>query len=160
MIAEIDKMSPASRVWIYQADRELNEVELSGINEAGFEFVQNWTAHKNPLLAGFAVYYNRFIVFAIDDSIEGASGCSIDKSIHLIREFESEYQISLLNRMNLAYKMDGNIYSCKKQEFEALLKSGKINEQTIVFNNLVENIGQFRDNWEVPLEKSWHKQMI
>lgn len=160
MIAEIEKMSPTSRVWIYQSDREFTEFELEGIHTAGFEFVENWTAHKNPLLAGFAVYYNRFIVFAIDDSMEGASGCSIDKSIHLIRNFESQFGLSLLNRMDLAYRNNGSIYSAKKAEFEDLLKAGKIDSQTIVFNNMVENLDAFRTNWEVPLEKSWHKQLI
>lgn len=160
MIAEISKMSPASRVWIYQADREFTPAESERILEEGMHFIQSWTAHENPLLAGFTLKYNRFIVFAIDDSIEGASGCSIDKSVHLVRKFEKDFGVSLLNRLNVAYRADGKIFSCSKNEFESLLKAGKLNEQTIVFNNMVASLADFNKNWEVSLANSWHKDLM
>ncbi len=160
MRAEIQKMSPSSKVWIYQADREFNEVEAAQIQLQGLQFIENWTAHDNPLLAGFSLLYNRFLLFVVDEESTGASGCSIDKSIHLIRKFENDFNVSLLNRLNVAYKVDDKIYSTSKAEFEDLLKDGKINEKTIVFNNMVLNLGEFNAKWEGSIENSWHKQLI
>jgi len=160
MRAEIQKMSPSSKVWIYQADREFNEDEASQIQLQGLQFIENWTAHDNPLLAGFSLLYNRFLLFVVDEESAGASGCSIDKSIHLIRKFENDFKVSLLNRLNVAYKVDDKIHSTSKAEFEDLLKAGKINEKTIVFNNMVLNLGDFYAKWEGSIENSWHKQLI
>ena len=33
----------------------------------------------------------------------------------------------------------------------------KITPETIVFNNLVQNLAEFQEKWEVPIKDSWHK---
>ena len=36
----------------------------------------------------------------------------------------------------------------------------KVNENTIVFNNLVQNKQDFEQNWRVELKNSWHKNLL
>jgi hypothetical protein len=47
-----------------------------------------------------------------------------------------------------------------KSKFEELLHAGALNENTIVFNNLITNKAELDHAWEVPMEKSWHKVML
>ena len=35
-----------------------------------------------------------------------------------------------------------------------------LDENTVVFNNLIEVKSDLDDNWEVPLSRSWHKQWL
>jgi hypothetical protein len=41
-----------------------------------------------------------------------------------------------------------------------MLRSGKINSNTSVFNNLVQDLQQLETKWEVPFKNSWHQQLF
>ena len=40
------------------------------------------------------------------------------------------------------------------------LRKGSINSKTIVFNNLINDVGGYKSQWEVSLEDSWHSRFI
>ncbi|MGB0391923.1 MAG: ABC transporter ATPase [Salibacteraceae bacterium] len=150
-----------SRVWIYTANRELTANEVNLMNQKGSAFVQSWKVHGTPLQAGFEIVYNRFIIIAVNENVAGASGCSIDSSVGLMKQFESEFNIVLLDKMNLGYHGDNNsVEVLSMMEFQNKLDQGGIHSETIVFNNLVETLGEVRTLWEVPLKNSWHKQLL
>ncbi|MDO3627269.1 ABC transporter ATPase [Mucilaginibacter sp. BT774] len=154
------RFSEQSRVWIYQSDRELYDDEAKQLHEILNKFASEWTAHNNQLKAKAEIRYNRFLILIVDESQAGASGCSIDKSVNFIKGIEQEFGISLLDRFNLAYREGEKVLSAPRDEFEDLLRSGKINSNTIVYNNLVQNLGQLETNWEVPFKDSWHNQLF
>ena len=154
------EFSPASKIWIYQSDRELSETETREIQALLNQFASSWTAHNQQLKAAAQVMYKRFIVLLVDESRAGASGCSIDKSVHLIKGMEQEFGISLFDRFNTAYLSGDQILSANREEFEKLLREGKVNNNTIVFNNLVANLADFNTKWKVPLKDSWHARVF
>lgn len=155
-----NNIAPDSRVWVYQSNRELTASETETLKKAALNFVAGWTAHEMPLDAGAEIFYNRFLVLMVDEKQAGASGCSIDKSVKFIKEAEANLGITLMDRMNLAYKEGDKVLSCSKAEFEQLMLSGKINDETIVFNNLVGTKAELDTNWEIPLANSWHKNLV
>ena len=106
------------------------------------------------------VKYNRFIMLLVDEDQAGATGCSIDKSVHLMKQIEQEYHINLFDRFNLAYRTDSGIASAPRAEFEELIKTGVIDENTILFNNMVQTLTDLQTKWEVPLKDSWHMQFF
>ncbi|RKR80025.1 hypothetical protein BDD43_0114 [Mucilaginibacter gracilis] len=153
--------SENSRIWIYQSNRELNPAELALTERILNEFTVDWTAHNNLLKAKAEVRYNRFIILTVDESQTGASGCSIDKSVALMKKLEQEFNINLFDRFNTAYRTaNGNITTATRAEFEELIKQGIINTDTTVFNNLVNKLGDLATKWEVPYKNSWHKQVF
>ena len=154
------QFSENSRVWVYQADRELSAAETEQVQQQLDSFTTSWTAHNNQLKAKAEVRYNRFLVLIVDESQAGASGCSIDKSVNFIKRLEQEFKINLLDRFNLAYREREKVLSAPRDEFEDLLRSGKINSSTIVYNNLVQNLEQLETKWEVPFKDSWHNQLF
>lgn len=153
-------MPADSRVWIYQADREFTEKEISLISDKCHAFVEEWTAHKQQLKATFDIRYFRFIIFMIDEEAAKASGCSIDKSVHFIQQLEEEFNVSLLNRQLFAYKTDDGVKTVDQSTFEKAVIAGIVNDDTIVFNNLLYTKDELDKNWEVPLKNSWHRQFI
>lgn len=149
-------ISPHSRIWIYQSSEEFIPKQLKTIEELKNIFLQHWESHGNPVKGKIEVLHNRFIVIVIDEADEKSCGRSVDASIHLMKELEKELNVSLLNRMLVAYKKGEQIFSCTLPEFEALAKKGDVDSNTIVFNNTVHTLAEFEKNWEVPVEKSWH----
>lgn len=154
------QFSENSRVWIYQSDRELTGAQVAQLQVQLDNFTTGWTAHNNQLKAKAEIRYNRFIILVVDESQAGASGCSIDKSVNFMKQVEQAYGINLFDRFNLAYRSDSGILSVPRDEFEALLKNGTITNDTIVFNNLAQNLTELESKWEVPFKDSWHVRLF
>ncbi|RYU90846.1 ABC transporter ATPase [Mucilaginibacter terrigena] len=154
------EFSSHSRVWVYQSDRKLTDTEVLQAQILLDNFTTGWTAHNNQLLAKAEIRYNRFLILIVDESQAGASGCSIDKSVNFMKQMEQQFGINLFDRFNLAYRDGEEVVSVSRHQFEELLKAGTINTETIVFNNLAQNITELQTKWEVPFKDSWHIQLF
>ena len=154
------QFSENSRVWVYQSDKKLSDVQLIELQAALNNFTTTWTAHNNQLKAKGELRYNRFIILVVDESQAGASGCSIDKSVHFMKQIEQHFGINLFDRFNLAYRNDQEILSVPRAAFEELLISKAINADTTVFNNMVQTLSELQNKWEVPFKDSWHAKLF
>jgi len=152
--------SENSRVWVYQSNRELNNNEAAEAKVLLDNFTTGWTAHNNQLKAKAEIRYNRFFILIVDESQAGASGCSIDKSVHFMQALEAKFGINLFDRFNLAYHEGNEVLSAPRHTFEEKLKQGSITTTTIVFNNMVQNLAELNTKWEVPFKDSWHIQLF
>jgi len=153
-------ISEDSRIWIYQSDKVFNEAEVTHIQQKLNDFTSQWLAHGNKLAALGEVRFNQFIILSVDEMQAGATGCSIDKSVKLIQEIEQELSVNLFDRFRVAYREGDNIISCDRQEFEDFIKTGKVTEQTIVFNNLISTRKELETNWQIEMKSSWHSQVF
>ena len=150
-----------SRVWVYTSNREFTPTEVEQITSMGNEFAGGWQVHGKPLKAAFEVVYNRFLVFGVDEQVAGASGCSIDSSVRLMKTIEQEFNAVLLDKLNLAFHGSQNTVEVLPMfEFQKEIDNGGIHSETIVFNNLVETVEELNKSWEIPLNKSWHNQLL
>lgn len=149
-------ISENSRVWIYQSNRPFTASEEDAVKKALNEFTGQWQAHGQQLAAASDIRYNRFIILSVDESQAGTTGCSIDKSVGLIKEIEKHFNVNLFDRFNIAYKEGDNVLATDRDGFEKLIAEGKVNEDTVVFNNLVQTVAELHSKWEVPFKDSWH----
>lgn len=147
-------MRPESRVWIYQAERAF-DAEVDLVSKILTDFVAQWQAHRQQLFASYEIVYNQFIIFAVDEEMASASGCSIDSSVRVIQEIEKKLNISLLNRMLLAYRKDKDIKVISRADFAKNYNTGDFTPDLIVFNNTIQYVKDL-DKWEVPALESWH----
>jgi hypothetical protein len=152
--------SPQSRVWIYQSDRKFTSAEENQILNKLAAFTNQWKAHGNELLAKAEIRYGFFIILTVDESQAGVTGCSIDSSVRLIKEIESEYHIDLFNRFNIAYKVNDEVKVQAKEDFETLVNIKQVTPETIVFNNMVQTLADLESKWEVPFKNSWHSTVF
>ena len=149
-----------SRVWIYQAQAPLSPKNAQEIEAHLTKFADTWVSHNNQLQAFAKVYHHQFLVLMVDENQAGASGCSIDKSVHFMQQLEQHYKIVLFDRMTFTYKDGETIKSADKQEFAELYKVGAIDDTTLVFDNLIKTKKDFDTQWIKPLGTSWHKRMV
>ncbi len=160
-VKEIFSQLPeSSRVWIYQCNRELTKDEANIIREKIAEFVKQWTSHSRQVIADGDVFYDRFIVLVADESAFTVSGCSIDSSVGFIRQLEQQHNLSLFDRLNVAYRENGSIKALDQKAFQQVIDEGDVGSDTMVFNNLVSTLKDFKDKWEVPLSSSWHQRFF
>jgi hypothetical protein len=150
-----------ARIWIYQANRPFSATELATLRPQLTAFCTRWTAHQQQLAAFGEVFYEQFIVLAVDEKQAGASGCSIDSSVHFLQQLEKEYQVALFDRLQFAY-LDAHeqVQTLNRMTLKARFAEGLINDDTLFFDNLVNQLGAFRTSWLRPLGKSWHRRMV
>ena len=160
MLVEFNTLPETSRVWIYQASRSFTENEIQEIKSKLDVFLDNWTAHGSDLQSGYEIKYKRFIVIALNQNLNMATGCSIDASVNFIQQLEKDYYVDLMDKMNVSYKQGEFIAYKTLLEFKKMAKQHAVSKNTIVFNNLVANKAEYLENWEVPASESWHNRFL
>ncbi|MCB0650311.1 MAG: hypothetical protein KDC85_03475 [Saprospiraceae bacterium] len=149
-----------SRVWIYQNKGPIAADILSLVKEAMAGFAIAWVSHNKQMTAFGGVLEDRFLVLIADESRVGAGGCSIDSSVHFFKGLEDRFGLDLFDRMCFSYKAADGIHTVNRDEFAALFAEGKINDNTIVYDTLVNTKGALDSSFEKPLGQSWHKRMV
>ncbi len=160
MYISFHELPDTSRIWIYQANRSFSETEIAELNTKLEEFISTWTAHGANLNASFEIKYKRFIIIALDQKFNAASGCSIDTSVNFIQQLEKDYNVDLLDKMNVSYKQGEHIAYKNLIDFRKMAKEKAVSPNTIVFNNLVNNKAEYLNEWEVPASDSWHNRFL
>ena len=152
---------PAStRVWIYHSNVPFQDNLIPEVKMHLQQFARNWVSHNNQLRSFGDVLYNRLIVLMVDESMAGASGCSIDKSVNFLKALQDKYQVDLFDRMIFSYKDGEELRSADRDTFAQLYASGQINDETLVLDTLVKNKGEMEAGLFKPLGQSWHKRMV
>ncbi len=160
MLVDFTTLPEESRVWIYQANRSFTDDEIAEIKSKLDIFISNWTAHGSDLQSGYDIKYKRFIIIALNQELNKATGCSIDASVHFIQQLEKDYNVDLMDKMNVSYKQGEYIAYKTLIDFKKMAKEKAVSKNTIVFNNLVTNIAEFNESWEVPASESWHSRFL
>lgn len=160
MLVDFNTLPETSRVWIYQSSRSFTENELKEIASKLKMFIEQWTSHGSDLQSGYEIKYKRFIILGLNQNSNNASGCSIDTSVHFFQQLEQDYNVDLLDKMNVSYKQGEFIAYKTLTDFRKMAKQKAVSKNTIVFNNLVTNIAEYKENWEVPASESWHNRFL
>ncbi|QED36963.1 ABC transporter ATPase [Antarcticibacterium arcticum] len=160
MLIPFNELPDTSRVWIYQANRSFSDTELQEITKKLEEFIASWVAHGANLNASFEIRYKRFIIIALDQAFNAATGCSIDASVNFIQQLEKDYNVDLLDKMNVSYKQGEHVAYKNLVDFRKMAKEKAVSPNTIVFNNLVNTKAEYMNEWEVPASESWHNRFL
>lgn len=160
MYVPFENLPEEAKIWIYQSNRKFSDDEMTEIESDLKTFIENWSAHGSSLEASYLLKYNRFIVLAVNQEVQQATGCSIDSSVGFIQSLEQKYQVDLLDKMNVTFKNGEHVAHKSLIDFKRMAKEKAVTENTIVFNNLVNTIEEFNENWEVPASESWHSRFF
>ena len=160
VVSTAETLSPSSRVWIYQADRPFDEEDLPRLRTQLRAFAEAWVSHNRQLKAFGEVYHNRFVVLMVDESKAGASGCSIDSSVHFLKRLGQEFGVDLFDRLRFSYLALDEVHTVDRNTFAELYASGAIQDETPVFDTLVDTREAFERSFLKPLKESWHFRLV
>jgi hypothetical protein len=153
MYIPFEEMPGHSKIWIFQSDKELSSQQEHFIKQSLKVFIEQWTAHQHSLKASFEILHHYFIIIAVDESHNDASGCSIDKVFITVKQIGSNSGIDFFNRMNIVTKIQDTV---KLYHPDQLINQKTINtDETLVFNNLIDRKGDLETNWLIPIQQSW-----
>lgn len=157
---EIKQYIPAefadhARVWVYQSTRPFNEQQVMEIDEQLHQFTSQWNAHGAPVKGWGKCLFGRFIVLMADETDVAVSGCSTDSSVRVIKSIEKQYDCNLFDRLSITFLVKEKAEVLPIGQVQYAIEKGYINENTLLFNNLVSNKQEILENWLLPLKDSW-----
>jgi hypothetical protein len=155
MYVDFDNLSNDSRLWIYQASNDLNKAQIIAIEAIMRQFTENWEAHQHPLQASYQILFDRFIILAVNGTYHEPSGCSIDKSVAVIKQIEQEVGVQLFDRLNIAYLEGDKVKSINMKELKEKIAENEFSPETFIFNNAIQTKGEMERNWKIQACQSW-----
>jgi len=160
MIVDFKTMPDDSRIWIYQSNRDFNESEIRIINDKTISFLDNWQAHGKDLECSYSIIDKRFIIIAVNESVNPIGGCSIDFSLQLIKDISKSIGIDLLNRLVVNYRLDNKVESLSLSDLKNKIKDGDFSPETIIFNTAINSKSELLSNFEIDIRSSWLSKFI
>ena len=160
MIVDFKTMPDDSRIWIYQSNRDFNESEIGIINDKTISFLDNWQAHGKDLECSYSIIDKRFIIIAVNESVNPIGGCSIDFSLQLIKDISNTIGIDLLNRLVVNYRLDNRVESLSLSDLKNKIKDGDFSPETIIFNTAINSKFELLNNFEIDIRSSWLSKFI
>lgn len=143
----MENLPSSSNVWLYQADRELLSNEISFLESELTSFIKEWATHGTQLHGGFKIDSNRFVILAVNENIVPVSGCSIDTSVHKMKELGQKIGVDFFNRMNLFIR--------KEEEWKLVHISDLSSyKEWNLFNPMIKTLGELNNSWEINVSDS------
>ena len=155
MFVPFESLPSSSRIWIYQSDRPFTNDQIPVLGEIISQFCASWETHGKPVKSSFRISDKQFIVIAVDEEFNSASGCSIDKSVLIIKEIEKQTGASLLDRSLVGWKKDNHVQITALKDIKEKVLEGSISPETVIFNNTVSSIADFGTKWQIKASESW-----
>lgn len=160
MVKDLIALDDSSRVWIYPSSEEFSHDELDIARPEIFDFMHQWTSHNRTLVSYGNIFHKRFLALFVDESVAGASGCSIDKSVHFVKYLESKYKKDFFNRQDVYFLVNEEVVKYQLKDLKELKTSGKINSDTLFFDNLVNTKESFLNSWVKPIGEGWLNRFL
>ena len=122
------------------------------------------------------MYQGYFILLAVDESQTAASGCSIDKATHFVRDLGQSLNLNFLEKRRYFYcngdqpihavdhqtihAVDSQtIHAVDHQAMQAAVQDGRVTPITLVADTLVNKVGDLDRLW-LPFGESWHRRLF
>ena len=154
-----DQLPQDARLWIFPASRPLSDEERRRVLAEADGFIEQWMAHGVPLTASRDIRHDQFVVVGVNERAAGVSGCSVDALIRRMNQLGAVIGVDLVDNAPVLYRDGEAIKRVSRDQFAELASRGAVTLETIVFDNTVTSVGDFRaGRWEVRAADAWHRR--
>ena len=153
MFLEFEQLHETSRIWIYQAQRELSEPELESLSVFLKNAVESWESHGKPVTGSFKFFHNRILVIAAANGFDEVSGCSIDTSTRWLKQILSETGIDFFDR-SVPYFSGEEINYLPVFQIKTFIDLKTISADTYILNHQIDTISRLKKDWKVKASDS------
>jgi hypothetical protein len=153
---DLNQLDDNARIWIFGISPALDAAQSARMLQQVDAFLGGWTTHGAPVTSARDLRDGSFLIIAVGNDTE-QSGCSIDRMFGLLRQFERDFGVAILDPNRVFVRgADGGVHAVTRAEFR---DSG--DPHTTVFDTLAERLGDVRHGrWERKAEESWHRNLL
>ncbi len=152
----MDQLDDHARTWVFGVSPALDAEKGRRLLGEVDQFLDQWAAHGTPVTSARELLLDSFLTIAVDESSE-TSGCSIDRMFGLLRHFENDLGVSILdsNRVFVRHA-DGHVEALSRSAFR---ERGDLH--TTVFDTTAERLADIRSgHWIRKAEEAWPGKLL
>ena len=153
------EMNPESRLWFYGLQAPMSESQANELSVLMDEFVSEWKAHGSELAAAFHLISRQFLVIAVDENQQVATGCSIDKSVHLLQEFGKKHHLDFFNRLLVHVVKDHSIHTYSISQLKEAISKGEVHAMSNILNSTATSLKE-SGTGVIALKESWASKYL
>ena len=155
-LVPFETLPDSARVWVFGSDRALTEEATTALLKGVEDHLGEWKAHGEPLTVGYEWRFGRLLVVGVDQRTAGASGCSIDGLFRVLQGLESQVGAKLVGGGRVFFRDgSGTVQSTDRQQLKAQAAAGALDENSVVFDTSLTDLGSLRGCFELAARKSW-----
>lgn len=160
MKTDFSTLPDTSRIWVFAARDPIRGERAERLLREVDAWLDEWQAHGVPLRCARDWRDDHFLAIGVDQSVEGASGCSIDALFRIFQDLQSAVGTTLLGGGRIFYRDGaGTVRSVDRPGFARLRETGEVQDSTPVFDTTLSDAAAWRLAFERPLAESWHRQV-
>lgn len=160
-VVEFDSLPDSARVWVFGADRALVGPSAQRLLAETDAFLRDWKAHGQPLTVARDWRDQHFLVVAVDQRDEHASGCSIDGLFRALQRLQGELGAQIVGGGRVFYRgLDGHVQAIPRDEIRARHRAGELGTESAVFDTSVTTMDDYRSRFEQPARVSWLRELL
>ncbi|MEZ4688135.1 MAG: hypothetical protein R3B47_19360 [Bacteroidia bacterium] len=149
-----------THTWIYTLSQNISAETRQALGAAFQAFLNAWKTHGTPVKGAISIQYDRFVIVQADPADDKPSGCSIDSMRHAVEEILQQARLQWLDNGQVAFRASsGEIETVPFQQVPSLLAEGRLNPETVVFDNSLSHTDDLA-MWERPLAETWMKRYL
>jgi hypothetical protein len=153
------EMNPESRMWFYGLEAPMSESQANELSILMTEFVSEWKAHGSELAAAFRLISRQFLVIAVDENQQIATGCSIDKSVHLLQEFGNKHQLDFFNRLLVHLDKGNSFRTYSISQLKEAIAKGEVHALSNILNSTATTLKE-NGTGRIALKDSWASKYL
>jgi len=129
----------STKVWLYQTHRAVEHQEQELLQNQMDVFAAQWQAHGKNLQAKFWFHNPYLLICEVDETIWGASGCSIDSKVRFLKDMNDRYELDFFVRMKTIVKFpDGKFKQVDFADIKQLGTDIQVLNPTVVSSEQFE----------------------
>lgn len=149
MICDFNSICPDSKLWIFSSKRQLSLDEQVRVSNFLSKFLIHWESHNKSLLSSIKIFKSIFVVIAVDEKKQKATGCSIDALYNEIKKLEHLLKLDFLDSTILHLQINEKIISIPYTEIQNIADSN-----TLFFDTTIKQKKEIV-NWLKPIKDGW-----
>ncbi|BDD08126.1 hypothetical protein FUAX_05580 [Fulvitalea axinellae] len=157
MLLPFENMPDNARVWIFQSNRPFGAEEADALASRIEPFLDTWQAHSVDLNVAYRFEDEHFLIVAVNEDSQQATGCSIDGLTRFVKSLAENGGPDFMDRA-IAYNRNGEVRFTELSQIRGKIANGEIGLYDLVYNNALSDLDAFRKGWKLKAQDSWMKR--
>lgn len=133
-----DSLHPRSKIWIYINSKVFDNKTKKKINLSFLNFQEDWKSHGSNIEGEIKFLNDHIMVIGAQYKQEAMCGRAVDAQVRFITTINSEFNLDLLNRTNIAFLELDSIKIYNYNNLQSLIKENLINKDSLLVNTFSE----------------------
>ena len=133
-----DTLHPRSKIWIYINSKAFDIETKKNIISSFLNFQEDWKSHGSNIEGEIKFLNNHLMVIGAQYKPEAMCGRAVDAQVRFITKINSEFNLDLLNRTNIAFLESDSIKVHNYNNLQNLIRENLINKDSLLVNTFSE----------------------